>query len=73
MTRLFTATVLGATLFSVACDNADDDTSAQWTCPEPDEACMDEENYQQCLDVVATCEGELLIMESCPLQFGCDD
>ena len=73
MTRLFTATVLGASLFSVACDDSDDDTSSQWTCPEPTEACMDEENYQQCLDVTATCEGEILIMESCPLQFGCDD
>ena len=50
-----------------------DSSSLQNLCPDVTDACMNEENHQECLDVAATCEGELSIMESCPLQFGCDD
>ena len=73
MKSLFPTAVLLGSLFGLACQSSPSDTSSAWTCPEPTEACMDEENYQQCLDVSATCEGEILIMESCPLQFGCDE
>ena len=78
MNRLILAFFLGGLTATTACDTSTTDTdamdtSAAWTCPEPTDSCMNEENYQECLDVVATCEGEILIMESCPLQFGCDD
>lgn len=36
-----------------------------------DDACMNEDNLQECLDAEAECPGTVLIMESCPLQFGC--
>jgi hypothetical protein len=32
---------------------------------------MNEANHAQCLEVAATCAGEILQMESCPLQFAC--
>lgn len=70
---LSTSLILASGCDSSSNDSSSDDTSPSWSCPEPNDACMDEDNYQQCLDVVATCEGEVLIMESCPLQFGCDD
>ena len=73
MTRFCIASVLATALCLAACESSPSDTGPAWTCPEPTESCMDEDNYQQCLDVTATCEGEILIMESCPLQFGCDD
>jgi hypothetical protein len=56
-------------LFS--CESAQQDTAS--SCPAVTDVCMDQQNHQECLDVESTCNGELLIMESCPLQFGCDD
>ena len=73
MHRLLIPLLSTSLILASGCDSSSDDTSASWSCPEPTDACMDEDNYQQCLDVVATCEGEVLIMESCPLQFGCDE
>ena len=43
------------------------------TCPAATDACMNEDNYADCLEVEANCSGSLLILESCPLQFSCDD
>jgi hypothetical protein len=40
-------------------------------CPALAEPCMNEENYQQCLDIVNEGCRRLLILKSCPLQFGC--
>ena len=42
-------------------------------CPAPTDPCMNEDNYQDCLDVEATCNAGLLTLESCPLQFACGD
>ena len=41
-------------------------------CPAPTDPCMNEDNYQECLDAEASCTGNLVLLESCPLQFGCD-
>ena len=38
-----------------------------------DEACMNEENLQACQDLEASGCTNILFLESCPLQFGCDD
>ena len=65
-----------AFLFACASDGSDSspsDSSSASVCPPATEACMNEENHQDCLDVEATCTGEILTMESCPLQFGCDE
>lgn len=51
-------------------------------CPEPDPTlctdlmetqpgCMTEENLPECEAANEACPGEVLVMESCPLQFGC--
>jgi hypothetical protein len=34
---------------------------------------MNEENHAQCLVIAASCQGEILQLESCPLQFSCSD
>lgn len=53
----------------VACGTTVQDTAS--SCPPADDPCMDEALHQECLDLEATCDQGLLIMESCPLQFGC--
>lgn len=50
-------------------DDDDDDSTTQ--CPALTDACMNEENYKQCLDLEAAGCQDLLILESCPLQFAC--
>jgi hypothetical protein len=40
-------------------------------CPAATDACMNADNHAQCLEVAAGCDGELLQLESCPLQFAC--
>jgi len=43
-------------------------------CPAVTEPCMNEENFAQCTTLIENgCTQLLIIMESCPLQFGCDD
>ncbi len=42
-------------------------------CPAADEPCMNADNHAACLEVAATCEGEIVQLESCPLQFACAD
>jgi len=60
-------------LFIVVLGCGENSVDADNECPLATDSCMNDENHQACLDVVATCDGNLLIMESCPLQFGCDD
>ena len=51
-------------------------SNAQGVCTRvaaTDEACMNEENLQACQDLEASGCTNIAIMESCPLQFGCDD
>lgn len=40
-------------------------------CPAADAPCMDADNHAACLEVAATCTGEIVQLESCPLQFAC--
>lgn len=42
-------------------------------CPDLSDACMNEENYAVCSDLVDSGCKDLMIMESCPLQFTCGD
>lgn len=34
---------------------------------------MNEENHAQCVELASTCAGEIIQLESCPLQFSCSD
>jgi len=54
-----------------ACDEPVSDDSGS-ICPSATDSCMNEENHQECLDAEATCDGLVMVMESCPLQFGCE-
>ena len=40
-------------------------------CPAADAPCMNAENHAQCQQLAASCDGEILQLESCPLQFSC--
>ena len=42
-------------------------------CGAPDDPCMNEQNWAQCRDLEKVGCENILIMESCPLQFGCND
>ena len=42
-------------------------------CPGINEPCMNSENHAACIDLEERGCKSILIMESCPLQFGCDD
>jgi hypothetical protein len=35
------------------------------------DACVTDENLAQCRALAARCPGQVLVMESCPLQFAC--
>lgn len=37
----------------------------------PTGECMNEENFAQCLEREAECPGQVIALESCPLQFDC--
>ncbi len=37
----------------------------------PNDACINEENLAQCRAREAECPGQVLVLESCPLQFAC--
>jgi len=52
---------------------ADDGAADDARCPAPTEPCMNEDNHAQCLTIAASCAGEILQLESCPLQFACSD
>ena len=64
----------------IGCGEKTDDTSSTndtndtYQCPTVEEdSCMTEELYEQCLEVVDTCEsGNIVVAESCPYaSFGC--
>jgi len=61
----------------IACGEKSEDTSVSlnsYQCPTvEDDACMTDELYQECLEVVETCEsGNIIVAESCPYaSFGC--
>jgi hypothetical protein len=40
-------------------------------CPEPTYSCMNDDNYEQCLQIVNSGCERLITMESCPLKFAC--
>lgn len=70
-------TLLLAALTFIACGDKSTDTSSNlsnYTCPTVEEdSCMTDELYQECLEVVETCEsGNIIVAESCPYaSFGC--
>jgi hypothetical protein len=37
----------------------------------PNDACMNEDNFAACQAREAECPGQVLVLESCPLQFAC--
>jgi len=53
-------------------DTAGGDTAAA-SCEgyAPTDGCMNEDNFAQCQQMAAHCPGQVQVMESCPLQFGC--
>ena len=57
-------------LLSCGGDSAPNDTAS--ACPLTTDACMNEDNRAECLEVESTCDGTLVFLESCPLQFGCE-
>jgi len=42
-------------------------------CPPSTDACMNEDNHAECLAVAKKCPGKVVQLESCPLQFACDN
>jgi hypothetical protein len=44
------------------------------SCPSPTDPCMNQDNYQKCQSLINDMQcTQLLVMESCPLQFACGD
>jgi nitrogenase subunit NifH len=70
-------TLLTLFFLFLGCGEKSDDTSTTasgYECPTVQEdSCMTEELYQECLDVVESCEsGNIVVAESCPYaSFGC--
>ena len=67
------ALVFVSLLFAIGCPGLpeDDDDAAgncEYTLEDP---CMTADNLEQCEDASAQCPGMVMVMESCPLQFGC--
>lgn len=52
---------------------APDGDTASETCAGhgPNDSCMNEDNFAQCQAREAECPGQVLVLESCPLQFAC--
>ena len=76
MTRILAlASCLAVCGFAVGCGSSTPPSQAaeESACPAPTDACMNAENYAECLSVEASCEGEVVHLESCPLQFGCSE
>jgi len=48
------------------------DSGLKSICPGVDESCMNTENHCNCLAHEALCPGQVMFLESCPLQFGCE-
>jgi nitrogenase subunit NifH len=70
-------TLLTLFFLFLGCGEKSDDTSTTasgYECPTiQEDSCMTEELYQECLDVVESCEsGNIVVAESCPYaSFGC--
>jgi hypothetical protein len=48
-------------------------TSTSSPCGEPDDSCMDNENWKQCRNLELNGCQSIQVLESCPLQFACGD
>lgn len=53
--------------------NASTAPGASADCPAPSAACMNQDNHARCLALAKKCPGKVLQLESCPLQFACED
>ena len=75
MSKLVSILLIFVSILSIAaCGDKDEDTaSANFECPAAEDDCMTEELYQECLSLVETCTGNILIAESCPVQFSCEE
>jgi hypothetical protein len=64
----------GLLLLGLAVACAGDDDVPSTFCDDlmaNDAGCMNEDNLAECKTAQAECPGNVLVMESCPLQFGC--
>ncbi len=53
--------------------NDGDGTGAAEDCPySVEDGCIDEDALAECRQAAEQCPGAVLVMESCPLQFGCE-
>lgn len=76
MKKIILLNLLALPIFLFSACEEKSDTDSSYTCPTVEEdSCMTDELYQECLDVVATCEsGSISVMESCPYAgFGCEE
>lgn len=62
------ALLLLSVLFALGCPSTSGSADCDYTLDDP---CITADNLQQCEDMAAQCPGQVLVMESCPLQFGC--
>jgi hypothetical protein len=62
-----------AFLFSRSLKGRSDDPDLKQKCPELTDPCMNDHNYAECLEIIidSRCVS-MYIMESCPMQFGCE-
>lgn len=51
----------------------EDGGSERTVCGDPSDPCMNEENWDRCNEFVEAGCRDLIIMDSCPLQFVCSD
>ena len=53
--------------------NDDPEEPSDSQCPDPTLSCMNQENYAKCRDLEESGCQNILVLESCPLQFGCQN
>ena len=72
MRRALLIAALLAGCGSNASSTEPDGTTPAEGCPYAvDDPCMNEDNHAACLEVASKCPGEVVQLESCPLQFSC--
>mmetsp|Transcript_10318 Transcript_10318/g.20683 ORF Transcript_10318/g.20683 Transcript_10318/m.20683 type:complete len:482 (+) Transcript_10318:105-1550(+) len=55
------------------CDEEKKCMLVETQCPTADESCMNENNYNACIELERQGCTQIVVLESCPLQFGCGD
>jgi hypothetical protein len=67
----FRALALLPLFLLAACPEPEGDPTFCTDLMETSSGCMDEGNLAECEDANEECPGEVLVLESCPLQFAC--